>query len=781
MKFVFSILILSVINAVHGVLEVSTTIEGSGVNGYFGSRLASNSDHFVAVIAGTFGSANGQFQLYGRNEGGTNNWGFVKSLTESDSDGTGWMSAAKVDMSEDYLVFSDYLHDGVATGTGQLYIYSRNQGGTDNWGFVKNTAPAGLTANAGFGNTLTISGDTIAAGGDGMFKVWVFDKDHNGVVDSWGEVSSMQGDTSDVSEEYGKSHMVLRGDRLFVGAGSYQPSGSPTSNAWGGLYIYDRDYPTANDWSEFMVINPDLMNSNAAGTIVNGDYAFRTYDVSYDTNLIAFATKRDVDGITNAGIIQIIGKDVGGTDNWGIVTTFSSNTPAAQQKFGSKPIAFSLDDQFLYVTNIYTGVSEIEVRGRDVGGTDNWGFVETVDFSDSSTFKFAEHFALSGESLVVSEQSWTDSNGILKVGRVQIIAVPPCAASIECDTGSYCAAVNLKCAQKVCAVHGDCFGEFMSGRIPFCNTVSGFCEDKFAGTCSSVPTCTIAADKKISSLNSIGSITHSVTTTNTSTAREAVKTLTTDILSGTSITNEVYVFVNAEETAVFSSELFDNRDDATVLAHIKTLICADISEELCTISIPARRMLSDDARELTTSIIVSVTYEVDLAAFNTLQASSSFSEPSFIAALAAAAGVNVSDVIVNSATGAFTIDYIVTDEATGNDPLSEAALQAIADLEADIDTITAAVISALGLNSNDVSDAVVDKCGPRDCNGRGTCSASTGACTCTDINYWGINCETLVDCSTGEIIVMDGGAYCKCKYPQFGERCVDVKDCTACD
>jgi hypothetical protein len=357
-------------------------------------------------------------------------------------------------------------------------------------------------------------------------------------------------------------------------------------------------------------------------------------------------------------------------------------------------------------------------------------------------------------------------------------AEPPCAASIECDTGSYCSGVNLQCAQKVCAVHGDCFGEFMSGRIPFCN--NGFCEDKFAGTCSSAPTCTLAANKKISSFKSIGSLSQIVTTTNTSSSREAVKKLTTDVLAGTSITNEVYVFVDAEETAVFSSEIFDTiGNDATVLAYIKTLVCADIGEEFCTVSIPARRMLGD-ARELSTSVIVSVTYAVEISAFNTLQDSSSFSDPAFIAALAAAAGVNVSEVTVDSATGTFTIDYVVTDESTGSDPLSEAALQAIADLEADIGTITAAVLSALGLSPDDVSTAVVDRCGDRDCNGRGTCNGDTGACTCTDTDYWGVNCETLVDCNTGDAIVVDGEAYCKCTYPKFGERCVGVKDCSTC-
>lgn len=778
MKSLLVILALVMTVVAHGAFEIEKSIEniGGNTNSYFGNKIASNSDFFVALLVGTYGNANAQYQLYGRDQGGTNNWGFVKSLTESNSDGTGIMAGSKVAMSEDHLVFVDSYADGVATETGKLYIYSRNQGGTDNWGFVKSTAPAGLSASSrigSHGDTLSISGDSFFIGSRRMYTVWGFDKDAGG-ANNWGEVVSLQGKDLRMDEEFGQERVVVRGDRLFVGAGGYQPVGQSLTQAWGAAYVFDRNEGGTNNWGQKMIIGPELLNTHTAGTIINGDFAFREFDVTSDGSLLAFYSKRNPDGITSQGSIVVLGKDVGGIDNWGIVTTFASNVPAINQNFGSEGMRFSLDGKLLFISNKY----KIEVRGRHVGGTDNWGFVQVMDFGvGEQSDRFGQFISLSGTELVASSSYWDDPGGNSNVGRVLIISIPPCESSTDCDSGFYCGATDLKCVQTVCANHGECFGDFLSGRVPFCNTVAGFCEDKFAGTCTTSSTCTLLAGKKNAESKSVGSASHVVSITNTTLARQTAKKLATDILAGTSVTKDIFTVVSVEETVVMSSLYFDavgNNVDA--LDHIKSVVCGDIGVDYCTVTIPTRRMLV--SRELATSVTVSVTYEVDIDVFNTLQEAGSFTDPAFIDALAAAAGVDPGNVTVIVSGGSFTIDYTVMDESDGDDPLIDAALQAITDLEADIENITSAVVSELGIGAGDISAAVLDKCGGRDCNGRGTCNESTGACACTDADYWGINCETLVNCNNGT--KADSIAYCRCIYPSSGRRCELTANCHTC-
>lgn len=74
------------------------------------------------------------------------------------------------------------------------------------------------------------------------------------------------------------------------------------------------------------------------------------------------------------------------------------------------------------------------------------------------------------------------------------------------------------------------------------------------------------------------------------------------------------------------------------------------------------------------------------------------------------------------------------------------------------------------------------KCGcstDNDCNGRGTCNTSTTVCDCSGTtDYWGIDCNTLIDCNTG--VKMVNASYCECPYPTYGQSCENTKDCSGC-
>jgi len=265
------------------------------------------------------------------------------------------------------------------------------------------------------------------------------------------------------------------------------------------------------------------------------------------------------------------------------------------------------------------------------------------------------------------------------------------------------------------------------------------------------------------------------TKSNVTVARAMVKRLYTDLKSTTAITQEIDAFVAGTEYATLPMTLFtDYANTPALLAHIRSIVCPPEVIELCAIEIPdeARRRVLDEG-----SISVEITYTINSELFESLAVNgTSFSDGSaFEEALAALLGVNSSEISLSAVSGKLVIEYVVTEEAAGDDPLSEANLAALQAVRDELAVITAALVSELGLDPVDVSTSDIDFCSGRDCNGRGTCNADTGVCFCTDTDYWGINCETVVNCNGGTKVPNE--AYCACEYPDYGLRCASTVDC----
>lgn len=273
-------------------------------------------------------------------------------------------------------------------------------------------------------------------------------------------------------------------------------------------------------------------------------------------------------------------------------------------------------------------------------------------------------------------------------------------------------------------------------------------------------------------LNSIGSVTQSITQSNVTLARLAAKSLQSQLRSTTNITQTLRSFVDGTETVELNTALFTNyNDDAALLAHIKDIACPGLVSDFCEIAIAS----GGGGRLLQGSYItVELTYTMEDSSFETfVNDGVTFSDGSaFEVALAAALNVTTEEIVINAVSGQLTIEYVVSQEASGSDPLTEEQLQALAQVQTDLLAVTSTIESELGITAGTPS---VDYCAGRDCNGRGTCNSETGVCTCSGIDYWGINCETLIDCGNG--IKSEYGAFCFCYYPSYGVRCELTKAC----
>ena len=97
-------------------------------------------DGDVAVIgaynATIGGYNNGAAYVFYRNQGGADNWGFVKKLTSSDTgDFYGFGGSIAID-ADTLVVGASGATVGGSIGNGAAYVFYRDQGGADNWGEV---------------------------------------------------------------------------------------------------------------------------------------------------------------------------------------------------------------------------------------------------------------------------------------------------------------------------------------------------------------------------------------------------------------------------------------------------------------------------------------------------------------------------------------------------------------------------------------------------------------------------------------------------------------------
>lgn len=404
-----------------------------------------------------------------------------------------------------------------------------------------------------------------------------------------------------------------------------------------------------------------------------------------------------------------------------------------------------------------------------------------------------QSFGFQGNSLLVSTGYSSDDNKKQGIYTAYNNVDPPptpsptlsptksptfeCYSSSTCGDNEYCAGATQTCEQTACGSHFACDGLFMSGRLTRCGE-SGFCEDVFEGTCTNAVDCENKNSLKEAARDSVGVLTQQLTLTNITLAREVIGDLKA-AASNTAINQNVTFKITGTEKVYLEQALFDQvGNDQAILDAVATVLCGVTGKDAASVSQvngPSARRALQSAGE----IEVTVTYEVEDTVYDSFPAGS-FDAPGFVTALEAALSLGAGNVTVTDVEGVISITYVVTNEATGDDPLSEENFDELNDLAAELATIESTIQTQFGLNEADLSTAVIDKCGDRDCNGRGTCNPDTGVCLCDSTDYWGVNCETDVLCAPGQNVPKNGVAYCECPYPASGQRCQTPNACTGC-
>lgn len=242
----------------------------------------------------------GSVLIFEKDLGGSNNWGFVKKITGSDTltgDSFGEVMAS----SGGTVVVGA---GGNNNQQGAAYVFERNQGGANNWGEVKKlTASDGKAGSAGFNPAnrqmaVAISGSTIVMGtsneardvdgipGIGLndFAVgsaYIFERNQGG-SNAWGEVKKLVSSTPAAFDFYGTS-VAIRGDLIIVGV----PRGTFNIVTIGGsAFLYQRNVGGSNNWGETAQLTPGDANSRQRDD-------FGTSSVITGTGIVVGAPSKD--------------------------------------------------------------------------------------------------------------------------------------------------------------------------------------------------------------------------------------------------------------------------------------------------------------------------------------------------------------------------------------------------------------------------------------------------------------------------------------------------------
>ena len=252
----------------------------------------------------------------------------------------------------DYLVVgAENWGSNTSSQHGSVYVFYKNQGGTDNWGEVKKINPSYTTHNANFGISVSIEDDLIMVGASGKKEAYLFQKDLGG-TDNWGLFKTFV-DAS--TRSFGEDVKIKDGYAL-MGGGWY--AAYYTSNT-GRVNIYGKDQGGINNWGLIKFVE---------------DYA-NTFGATFDfdgTNLAVNAIRYTGTGSsTFSGRCYVYGKDEGGINNFGLIKEVRPEVFSEVDYFGSE---VNIKDDKLIVSARLTGIKrKCYYFQKDLGGTNNWG------------------------------------------------------------------------------------------------------------------------------------------------------------------------------------------------------------------------------------------------------------------------------------------------------------------------------------------------------------------------------------------------------------------------
>ncbi len=206
----------------------------------------------TVIIGFEFSSPRGRWSgagyIFEKNHGGSNNWGQVKKIWPSDAvlfDRFGKAMA----ISGDTVVGGAWLADPFElVSAGAAYVFERNHGGSNNWGQSKKLIANDRTRDSFFGSEVAIHKDTIAISGTGsdlVQSVYIFERNQNG-TNQWGQTTRL---TPATGELFGVPKIRIFNDLIWIG--------NRSADQKGAVFMFQRDSDPGIGWTQVAKIVAD--------------------------------------------------------------------------------------------------------------------------------------------------------------------------------------------------------------------------------------------------------------------------------------------------------------------------------------------------------------------------------------------------------------------------------------------------------------------------------------------------------------------------------------------
>jgi hypothetical protein len=356
----------------------------------FGYSVAISADTLVIGAPGDndAGSDSGSAYVVERNHGGADNWGEVLKLTASDA-AAGDLFGRSVAVSGGTVVVGAPLNDD---WSGSVYVFERNHGGADNWGEVQKLAVTGGPAQAAFGKSVGLSGDTAVVGTRNAIHVFELDSGEGKEIPA-----------PDPPGCFGES-VAISCDTLVVGDWCDDDAGTSSGSA----YVFERNQGGADNWGMVQ----ELMASDAEA----GDRFGWSVAISCDTAVAGAYVK-----VPEAA--YVFERNQGGADNWGEVKKLVASDGSHQ--FGWS-VAIHGDTAVVGAHMDSDGAQyssgSAYVFQRNQGGVDNWGEVQELTASDAAAEDWLGwSVAISGDTLLAGAVH--DDEGAWRTGSAYVFKV----------------------------------------------------------------------------------------------------------------------------------------------------------------------------------------------------------------------------------------------------------------------------------------------------------------------------------------------------------------------
>lgn len=225
----------------------------------------------------------------------------------------------------DRLVIGAPFDNQAAAFAGAVFVYERNAGGTDNWGFVRKLLPVGALANDRVGTSVALDGDMIVAGaprsddaGSNSGSAYVFSRNAGG-RGAWGQVARLTAADGNADHYFGDA-VAVSGDVVVIGA-TYASGAASQS---GAAYVYARDFGGVGAWGQAAKL--------AASDGHSGDHFGMNLSMSGLTLVVGAPDAETI--YNNYGAAYVFGRDVNDPTAWTFQQKISGSDLEDSPNFG---------------------------------------------------------------------------------------------------------------------------------------------------------------------------------------------------------------------------------------------------------------------------------------------------------------------------------------------------------------------------------------------------------------------------------------------------------------